>query len=110
MPVLQPLWRHYRDNFQLSCFPGSKCGVIHGDLGRHARPLHIVHSFGICGHQMTKVPKVCGNPLAALGCQLVEGVLYVSKLPVTADGKVSTSATSLAHVGCVCHVSGGTRG
>ena len=53
---------------------------------------------------------MCGNPLAALGCQLVEGVLYVSKLPVTADGKVSTSATSLAHVGCVCHVSGETRG
>ena len=37
-------------------------------------------------------------------------MLYVSKLPVTADGKVSTSATSLAHVGCVCHISGGTRG
>ena len=59
---------------------------------------------------MTKVPKVCGNPLAALGCQLVEGVLYVSKLPVTADGKAATSATSLAHVGCVCHVRSGTRG
>ena len=53
---------------------------------------------------------MCGSPLAALGCQLVEGVLYVSKLPVTADGKVSTSATSLTHVGCVCHVSCGTRG
>ena len=51
---------------------------------------------------------MCGNPLAALGYQLVEGVLYVSKLPVTADGKVSTSATSLAHVDCAYHVSGGT--
>ena len=37
-------------------------------------------------------------------------MLYVSKLPVTTDGKVSTSATSLAHLGCVCHVSSGTRG
>ena len=37
-------------------------------------------------------------------------MLYVSKLPVTAAGKVSTSAPSLAHVGCVCHVRGGTRG
>ena len=70
----------------------------------------MVHSCGVCGHQTTKVPKVRGNPLAALGCQLVEGVLYVSKLPVTADEKVFTSATSLSHVGCVCHVSGGTRG
>ena len=71
----------------------SKCGAIHGDLSRHARSLHTVHSCGVCGHQTTKVPKVCGNPLAALGCQLVEGFLYVSKLPVTADGKVSTSTT-----------------
>ena len=53
---------------------------------------------------------MCGNPLAALGCQLVEGVLYVSKLPVTADGKVSASAPEHAHVGCVCQVSSGTRG
>ena len=37
-------------------------------------------------------------------------MLYVSKLPVTADGKVSASATEHAHVGCVCHVSSGTRG
>ena len=40
----------------------------------------------------------------------MDSVLYVSKLPVTADGKVSTSATSLAHVVCVHHVNGGTRG
>ena len=38
----------------------------------------------------------------------MEGVLYVSKLPVTADGKVS--APGLAHVACSCHVSGGIRG
>ena len=56
------------------------------------------------------MPKVCGNPLAALGCQLVEGVLYVSKLPVTADGKVYTSALGLAHVACSYHISSGTRG
>ena len=34
----------------------------------------------------------------------------MSKLPVTADGKVATSITSHAHVGCVCHVSNGARG
>ena len=53
---------------------------------------------------------MCGNPLAALRCQLVEGVLYMSKLPVTADGKVSTSTTRLKHVAFSFHVSGGTRG
>ena len=37
-------------------------------------------------------------------------MLYVSKFSVTADGKVSTSAILLTHVGCVCHVIGGTRG
>ena len=40
----------------------------------------------------------------------MEGVLYISKLPVTADGKVSASAPEHAHVGYVCHVSSGTRG
>ena len=74
-------------------FPCSKCGAIHGDLCRHTHFLHIVHSCGVCGYQATKVPKVCGNPLAALGYQLMERVLYISKLPVTADRKVSTSAT-----------------
>ena len=37
-------------------------------------------------------------------------MLYVSKLPVTADGKVSASTTYHTHVGCVCHVSSGARG
>ena len=79
-------------------------------MGRHAQSLRTVHNCGVCGHSTSRVPKVCGNPLAALGCQLVEGVLYISKLPVTADGKVSASAPEHAHVGCVCHVSSGTRG
>ena len=34
----------------------------------------------------------------------------MSKLPVTADGKVFTSAPWLAHADYVCHVSGGTHG
>ena len=37
-------------------------------------------------------------------------MLYVSKLPVTADGKVSASAPEHAHVDCICHVSNGTCG
>ena len=34
----------------------------------------------------------------------------MEKLPVTTDGKVSTSAPAHAHVGCMCHVSNGPRG
>ena len=55
-----------------------------------------------------KSPKCVGT--RKLGCQLVESVLYVSKFPVTADGKVSTSATGFARVDCTCYVSNGTRG
>ena len=84
----------------LTAFHCSKCGVIHGDLGKHACSLHFINNYGVCGHQWSKVLKVCGNPLAVLGCQLVEGVLYVGKLPVTADGKDSTSTPALAHVAC----------
>ena len=70
--------------------------------------LHIIYSCCISGHQWSKVPKVCGNPLAALGCPLVDGVLYVAKLPVTADGKIAMSAGVLANVVCPCQVRGRT--
>ena len=59
---------------------------------------------------MVKSAQGVWKPTSWLGCQLVEGVLYVSKLPVTADGKVTISTTKLAHVACSFHVSGGTRG
>ena len=38
------------------------------------------------------------------------GGVSVRKLPVTADDKVSASATGLSHVVCSCHVSSETRG
>ena len=34
----------------LASFPCSKCGAIHGDLGKHARSLHTIHNCGVCGH------------------------------------------------------------
>ena len=91
MPVLQPLLRLYRDNYHFLRFRVASVVLSMVILGRHAQSLRTVHNCGVCGHSTSRVPKVCGNPLAALGCQLVEGVLYVSKLPVTADGKVSAS-------------------
>ena len=34
----------------IASFPCSKCGAIHGDLGKHARSLHTIHNCGVCGH------------------------------------------------------------
>ena len=42
--------------------------------------------------------------------QLVEGALYLAKLPVTADGKIAISAGVIAHVACSCQVVGGVCG
>ena len=93
MLVLQPLLRHYRDNYH---FQRSRVANV---------VLFMVIWVGMHTPYVLYIAVVCvviqchaslrgsGNPLAALGCQLVEGVLYVSKLPVTTDGKVSTSAT-----------------
>ena len=78
--------------------------------------MHVLYILSItvvcvlCGYQWLKVPKVYGSPLTALGCQLVEGVLYVGKLPVTADGKVSTSVPAIKHMACPYHVCRGTCG
>ena len=33
----------------LTVFPCSKCGAIHGDLGKHAHSLHTIHNCGVCG-------------------------------------------------------------
>ena len=34
----------------IATFPCSKCGAIHGNLGRNAHSLHTVYHCGICGH------------------------------------------------------------
>ena len=94
----------------LAEFPCGKGGTIYGDLKKHACLLYTIHNCGICGHQCSKVPKVCGNPLAVLRCQLVKEVLYLAKLPVTADGKITTSTGVKSHVACLCQVRGGTCG
>ena len=35
-----------------------------------------------CKHKWSKYPLVQGNPLAVLGCQLRDSILFVSTLPV----------------------------
>ena len=62
----------------------SKCGATHLDANKFATKLHMRHVCSVCHHCWIKQPAVVGNPLAALGCSLDGGVLYVSRVPVTA--------------------------
>ena len=68
----------------LASFGCSKCGASHLDANKFATKLHSRHVCAVCNHCWNKQPAVVGNPLAALGCSLHGGVLYVSKVPVTA--------------------------
>ena len=68
----------------LASFGCSKCGASHLDANKFATKLHSRHMCAVCNHRWSKQPVVVGNPLAALGCSLDGGVLYVSKVPVTA--------------------------
>ena len=87
MLVLQLLLKHLHDNNNLPRFLVVSVKPFMAILG-NMHVLYILSITVVCvAINDQKCPKVCGNPLAALGCQLVEGVLYVSKLPVTADGK-----------------------
>ena len=67
----------------LASFGCSKCGATHLDADKFARKLHTCHVYYVCNHRWIKQPAVVGNPLAALGCSLDGGVLYVSRVPVT---------------------------
>ena len=68
----------------LASFGCSKCGATHMDADKVATKLHTRHMCAVCNHRWIKQPAVVGNPLAALGCSLNGGVLYVSRVPVTA--------------------------
>ena len=68
----------------LASFGCSKWGATHLDANKFATKLHLCHVCAVCNHCWSKQPAVVGNPLAALGCSLDGGVLYVSRVPVTA--------------------------
>ena len=67
----------------LASFGCSKCGPTHLGANKFATKLHTRHVCSVCHHRWIKQPAVVGNPLAALGCSLDGGVLYVSRVPVT---------------------------
>ena len=68
----------------LASFGCCKCGATHLDANKFATKLHTRYMCSVCHHRWIKQPAVVGNPLAALGCSLDGGVLYVSRVPVTA--------------------------
>ena len=68
----------------LASFGCSKCGATHLDADKLATKLHTRHLCSVCHHCWIKKLAVVGNPLAALGCSLHGGVLYVSKVQVNA--------------------------
>ena len=65
-------------------FGCGKCGATHLDANKFATKLHTCHMCSVCNHCWMKQPAGIGNPLAALGCSLDRGVLYVSRVPVSA--------------------------
>ena len=67
----------------LASFGCSKCGASHLDANKFATKLHTRHVCQVCNHYWIKQQAVVGSPLAALGCSLDGGVLYVSRVPVT---------------------------
>ena len=68
----------------LASFGCSKCRATHLAANKLIPKLHMHHICSVCNHHWIKQSAVVGNPLAALGCSLDGGVLYVSRVPVTA--------------------------
>ena len=82
MNVSLLLW-NFVDRLPLAFFGCSKCGATHLDADKFAWKLHTRYVCSVWNHHWIKQPAVVGNPLAALGCSLDGGVLYVSRVPVT---------------------------
>ena len=68
----------------LASFGCSKYGSAHLDADKFVTKLYTCHMCAVCNHRWIKQPAVVGNPLAALGCSLDGGVLYMSRVPATA--------------------------
>ena len=70
----------------------------------HGIKLQAQHGCIVCKHKLSKYPFVQGNPLAVLGCQLIDSTLFVQKLPVDS----STLGVADHHSSCCKSVD--TRG
>ena len=68
----------------LASFRCSKYGATHLDADKFVQKLHTRHMCSVCNHRWIKQLAVVGNPSEALGCKLNGGVLYMSRVPVTA--------------------------
>ena len=67
----------------LASFGCSKCRATHLDADKFVRKLCTCYVCSVYNHHWIKQPAVVGNPLAALGCLLDVGLLYLSRIPVT---------------------------
>ena len=67
---------------ELVSFPCHKCRAVCCNPVERARKLLAQHECIFCEHKWSKYPLVHGNPLAGLGCQLRDSILFVSTLPV----------------------------
>ena len=80
----------------LAAFPCKKCGSSHleGDVSREKGP-RVGKECRACGHKWSHSPAEVGNPLAALGCQLVGAALYVAKVPHRSGELVDTNEATM---------------
>ena len=67
---------------ELVSFRCLKCGAVYCEPVGLGRKLFAQHGFIACKHKWSKYTLVQGNPLAVLGCQLRDSILFVSMLPV----------------------------
>ena len=67
---------------ELVSFPCPKSGAVCCDPLKLARKLQAQHGCTVCKQKCSKYPLVQGNPLAVLGCQLRDSILFVSMLPL----------------------------
>ena len=81
---------------KLVSFPCPKCEAVYCDPVERAMKLKAQHVCMVCEHKWSKYPLVQGNPIALLGCQLRDSILYVHKLPVDS----STLGVTDHHSGC----------
>ena len=66
----------------LASFPCPKSGAVCCDPVERAGKLKAQYGCVVCEHKWSKYPLVQGNPLAVLGCQLRDSILFISTLPV----------------------------
>ena len=80
MNVSLLLWKLCQWGYNWPLLVVASAGLLIFDANKFATKLHTRHVCAVCNHRWIKQPAVVGNPLAALGCSLDGGVLYMSRV------------------------------